>query len=168
MRSTGRCSCRGLAGGISELIARLQSSSSEAAQRAAGESAGSAPEAARFRRRDRTRHLELGPGNPAELDEVLEPPPLHLLSRARKSMDVRVARLGVRPADSHELIDERAADPADVGREMTAILRDVLLVAVRSVDLPVDVLRLLQRVGRWRRSERFSANATFTAAGCSS
>jgi hypothetical protein len=51
-----------------------------------------------------------------------------------------VACLGLRPASRHELVEKGADDLADFGPESAAILREALVVAVRFVDLPVDLL----------------------------
>ena len=62
-------------------------------------------------------------------------------------MDVGVARLPLRPARRHQLVEEGPDDLADFGREAPAILRDLLVVAVRSVDLPMHRLDGTEQIG---------------------
>jgi hypothetical protein len=58
----------------------------------------------------------------------------------REMVDACVARLVFGPASRYELVDEGADRLAGGGREMAAVLRDPLVVAMRLVDRPVGLL----------------------------
>jgi len=72
--------------------------------------------------------------------------PLRVLSGA-EFVDVRVARLLLRPTGRDQFADECADDLADVGRESPAIFRDLLVVTVRWVDLPMHRLDGAEHIG---------------------
>ena len=67
--------------------------------------------------------------------------------RASVSVQVRVARLLLRPAGRDQFDGECEDDLADVGRESPAIFRDLLVVTVRWVDLPMHRLDGAEHIG---------------------